>query len=230
MKKKKINIHGIPAIIWGEKSEKVYIHVHGKMSCKEYAETFAKIASNKGYQTISFDLPEHGECKTEAARCDVWNGIKDLNTIADYVFDNWKIVSLFACSLGAYFSLQTYQARHFEKCLFQSPIVNMKFLVDNMMMWSHVTEEMLAEQGEIYTDIDNLRWDYYCYIKEHPVTKWNFKTSILYGVLDNLQSIECLSDFSKQFNASLTVAKESQHAFMEEKDFSIVDEWLKKEI
>ena len=41
--------------------EKVYIHVHGKMSRKEYAEAFAEIAEKKGYQTISFDLPEHGE-------------------------------------------------------------------------------------------------------------------------------------------------------------------------
>lgn len=43
MKKLKITMEGIPAIIWGESSEKVYIHVHRKMSCKEYAEAFAKI-------------------------------------------------------------------------------------------------------------------------------------------------------------------------------------------
>ena len=47
MKTLKIIIEGIPAIIWGEASEKVYIHVHGKMSRKEYAEAFAEIAEKK---------------------------------------------------------------------------------------------------------------------------------------------------------------------------------------
>ena len=66
MNKKQFNIDGIPAILWGKPSEKIYIHVHGKMSRKEYAEQFAKIAENKGYQTLSFDLPEHGE-RTDSA-------------------------------------------------------------------------------------------------------------------------------------------------------------------
>jgi hypothetical protein len=35
-------IDGIPAILWGERSEKIYIHVHGKMSRKEYAEIICR--------------------------------------------------------------------------------------------------------------------------------------------------------------------------------------------
>lgn len=45
---KHIQINNIPAMIWGKKSDKIYIHVHGKMSCKEYAEDFATIAEKKG--------------------------------------------------------------------------------------------------------------------------------------------------------------------------------------
>lgn len=60
MKKELLTINGIPAILWGNASDKIYIHVHGKMSRKEYAESFAAIAERKGYQTLSFDLPEHG--------------------------------------------------------------------------------------------------------------------------------------------------------------------------
>ena len=81
-----IKINNIPAIIWGEKSDKVYIHVHGKMSSKEYAENFARIADKKGYQTLSFDLPEHGERENNNYRCDIWNGIYDLTEIGDYAF------------------------------------------------------------------------------------------------------------------------------------------------
>ena len=112
-------ISGIPAVLWGNPSEKAFSHVHGKMSRKEYAERFAVAAEEKGYQTISFDLPEHGERTGGPDRCDVWNGIRDLNVIADYTFQHWQHVSLYACSLGAYFSLNAYPERNLEKCLFQ---------------------------------------------------------------------------------------------------------------
>ncbi|MBM7854005.1 hypothetical protein JOC37_000377 [Desulfohalotomaculum tongense] len=39
----------------------------------------------------------------------------DLNVIANYVFEKWKHVSSFACSLGAYFSLNTYVDTNFDK-------------------------------------------------------------------------------------------------------------------
>lgn len=55
MKTTKFYIGKILVIIWGAKSDKVYIYVHGKMSDKESAGTFARIAENKGYQTINFE-------------------------------------------------------------------------------------------------------------------------------------------------------------------------------
>jgi hypothetical protein len=79
-----------------------------------------------------------------------------------------RTVSLFACSLGAYFSLNTYADKCFEKCLFQSPIVDMKWLVEHMMLWSNVSEEQLKAEQEIETAVDTLRWDYYQYIISHP--------------------------------------------------------------
>lgn len=230
MKWETIIINDIPAILWGDSSEKIYIFVHGKMSQKEHAETFAKVAEEKGYQTLSFDLPQHGERINCPSRCDIWNGKKDLNTIADYVFERWSYVSLFACSLGAYFSLQTYGDRNFEKCLFQSPIVDMKWLVEHMMLWSDVTEEMLREKQEIDTDIDTLRWDYYCYIQNHPILEWKHKTFILYGALDNLQPMDSISDFAHRFSAELTISRDSEHPFMTERDYEIVLNWMKKSL
>lgn len=228
--KKKINIAGIPAIIWGNNSDKIFIHVHGKMSKKEYAEQFAVIAEKKGYQTISFDLPEHGERTDRSCRCDVWNGMKDLTAVADYVYENWAEVSLFACSLGAYFALNTYSDRKFEKILFQSPIVDMKWLVDHMMLWSDITEERLKCENEIETPIDTLRWDYYTYICEHPVNTWHEGTYILYGQLDNLQPLSSIRDFSDRYKCRLTVSEGSEHAFMAERDFEIVSNWMSEAI
>ena len=125
----KIKISNIPALVWGESSDKVYLCVHGKMSSKESVQELAEIAAQKGYQTISFDLPQHGERINENKRCDIWNGIHDLNLISSYVFSNWSEVSLYACSMGAYFSLNAYNRLNIKKCLFQSPILDMEYLI-----------------------------------------------------------------------------------------------------
>lgn len=60
------------------------------MSDKESAEIFGRIAQNKGYQTISFDLPEHGERKDENYRCDIWNVISYLYQISSCGFISRK--------------------------------------------------------------------------------------------------------------------------------------------
>lgn len=230
MKKELLRIEGIPAILWGTASGKIYIYVHGKMSRKEYAESFAIAAEKKGYQTLSFDLPEHGERTDPAYRCDVWNGMHDLKGIADFVFGKWDRVSLCACSLGAYFSLNAYADKPFEKCLFQSPIVDMKWLVEHMMIWSGVTAKQLEEEKEIVADIDTLRWDYYQYIETHPIAKWPFATSILYGGKDNLQPLENLKTFADRFGCELTVSEQSEHPFMNPSDYDIVEQWMLKNI
>lgn len=86
MQKTRLEIDRIPALVWGGKSDKVYLCVHGKMSCKESAGGIAAIAAQRGYQTISFDLPGHGERIGEDMRFDVWNGVRDLTAIGNYVF------------------------------------------------------------------------------------------------------------------------------------------------
>lgn len=225
-----VKINNIPAIIWGDGSDKVYVHVHGKMSRKEYAKDFAEIAVKKGYQTLSFDLPEHGERRDSGYRCDIWNGIKDLTLIGDYAFSNWDNVSLFGCSLGAYFSLNAYKDSNFVNCLFQSPVLNMEYLIKQMFAWFHVTEEQLRIQKEILTPVDLLRWDYYKYVKEHPVKTWNTPTSILYGGKDNMQSLKIVKEFATLHGSKLEISQNSEHPFMQKEDIKIVHAWLEENI
>lgn len=226
MIQQKIYIDTIPAIIWGEKSDKVYIFVHGKMSNKEFAEDFATIAEGKGYQTISFDLPEHGERSGQDYRCDIFNGIADLTKVGDYVFKRWESVSLFGCSIGAFFSLHAYRDRKIQNCLFQSPIVNMEYLIEQMLIWFNITKEQLKSQGEIETPIDIMSWKYYTYVKEHPISKWTTPTHILYGAKDHLQTYEVIKNFADKFNCDVTVSKNSEHPFMAEDDKAIVTTWM----
>ena len=145
MKIEKTKINNIPAIIWGEKSSKVIIAVHGNMSNEE--------ATSKGYQVLSFDLPEHGERKLDTAYlCKVQNCVKDLKSIIEYAKTSYNEINLWACSMGAYFSLLAYKDEKIKQCLFLSPVVNMKIIIDNMMLWSNTTEEELMKKKEIKTD------------------------------------------------------------------------------
>lgn len=231
MEAQRLEIDGIPALIWGRASDKVYVHVHGKMSRKEFAEDFAVIAGEKGYQTLSFDLPEHGERSGDhECPCDIWNGPRDLKTIAEYAFTHWKAVSLYAGSLGAFFSLHAYRELPFQKCLFQSPIVDMEFLVHRMMDEFGVTEAELREKGVIPNPIDPLRWDYYQYVKENPITGWPIPTSILYGGNDWFQSEEVIRRFAEKFGCDLTIAPGKEHAFMGEGDSQLVQNWYRDKI
>ena len=221
-----LRIGGIPAILWGRPSDRVYIHVHGKQSRKEYAEEFAALAEERGYQTLSFDLPRHGERQEEATPCDIWHGVDDLRLIGAYVFPRWREVSLFACSLGACFSLHAWQDRPFRRCLFQSPIVDMDWLIRQMMDWFGVTEERLRREREIPTPVDVLSWEYWQYIREHPVVRWDVSTAILYAGKDTLQSEEVIRSFAEAHNCRLTIAAGSEHPFMGEGDGAIVRRWL----
>ena len=222
----KIAVESIPAVLWGEPSDKIYIYVHGKQGYKEYAESFAKVEEDKGYQTLSFDLPKHGERKDAPEPCDIWQGIKDLEKIAAFAFGKWQNVSLFACSLGAFFALHAYADKPFKKCLFQSPIIDMPWLIKQMMLWFDVSEARLEQEKRVATPFETLDWDYYQYVLQHPINKWPFPTEILYAGKDNLQPVEVMENFATRFGAGLTVSPNSEHPFMGPEDEAIVEKWL----
>ena len=232
MKTERINIDGIPSIIWGEKSSKVFIAVHGNMSNKEdeVIKILAEKVIGKGYQLLSFDLPEHGERKNDTTYlCKVQNCVKDLKQIIEYAKLNYNEINLWACSMGAYFSLVAYKNEEIKQCLFLSPVVNMKVIIDNMMLWSNTTEEELEEKQEIKTDFgQTLYWDYYKYVKDNPIINWNKKTYILYGNKDNMQNEDIIKNFSNKFNCDLTILENGEHYFHTEEQLKFYKEWLEK--
>ena len=230
MKTERIKINDIPSTIWGEKSNKVYIAVHGNMSNKEdrVIKILAEKVVSKGYQLLSFDLPEHGERKDDKAYlCKVQNCVKDLEQIIEYVKKEYEEINLWACSMGAYFSLISYKDEDIKQCLFLSTVVNMKVIIDNMMLLSSVTEEVLKEKQEIKTDFEqNLYWDYYKFVKENPIINWDKKTYILYGNKDNLQEEKIINDFCTEFNCDLSVLENGEHFFHTEEQLEFYRNWL----
>lgn len=234
MKIDRINISNIPSIIWGKKSNRVFIAVHGNMSNKEddVIKILAEKVINRGYQLLSFDLPEHGARKDDTNYlCKVQNCVKDLKQIIEYAKKNYQEINLWACSMGAYFSLLAYKDEDIKQCLFLSPVVNMKVIIDNMMLWSNTTEEKLKEKQEIKTDCgQTLYGDYYEYVKNNPITNWNKKTYILYGNKDNMQNEDIIKNFSNNFNCDLSILDGGEHYFHTEEQLKFYKEWLSKVI
>ena len=234
MKIEKIKIDDIPSIVWGEKSSKVFIAIHGNMSNKEdeVIKILAKEVVSKGYQLLSFDLPEHGERKEDTKHlCKVQNCVDDLKQVIKYAKSNYNEVNIWACSMGAYFSLLAYKNENIEQCIFLSPVVNMKIIIDNMMLWSNTTENELKEKQEIKTDFgQTLYWDYYLYVKENPITNWNKNTHILYGNKDNMQDENMIKNFSKNFSCKLSILEDGEHYFHTEKQLDYYKNWLSKTI
>lgn len=102
----------------------------------------------------------------------------------------------------------------------------MGYLIKRMFLWFNVTEEMLYTKREIPTPIDTLSWDYYQYVKNNPVVRWNSPTYILYGGKDNLQSLQVIKNFVMSNHSILTIAKHSEHSFMENEDDEVIKKWL----
>lgn len=227
MKTKRTRIGGIPALWYGEPAERLFIYVHGRHSSKEEAETFAQAVIPKGYQVLAFDLPEHGEREHEPYPCTVQNGVHDLRTIYAAVKDGYRTLCLFANSLGAYFSLLAYADTDFAVCLFLSPVLNMERLISNMMKWSNVTIDRLQKEKRIETSLgETLSWDYYRYVRQHPITKWNSPTSILYGENDHLTERDVLDSFAQSFNCQVEIMKGGEHFFHTPAQVEFLTGWI----
>ncbi|MEA4966326.1 MAG: alpha/beta hydrolase [Oscillospiraceae bacterium] len=218
----------IPAVLWGEQSLKLLIEVHGNLSNKEdtVISMMAQRAVQHGYQALSFDLPKHGERANEAYECNPWNCISDLTAVLEFARSLSPDISLFACSMGAYFSLLAYQDFNIKQSLFLSPVVNMERIIQNMMTGFQVSEERLEKERQIPLLIgQTLDWDYYSYVRKNPVNEWNIPTAILYGSDDNVSEWDEIAAFSDKYKANVQILEHGEHYFHTEEQLRVFDTW-----
>ena len=231
MKEERCIIQSIPAIVYGDSSEKLFLYIHGKMGRKEEAARIAEIVCPKGYQVLGIDLPGHGERTGEMERFVPWEVVPELQAVYANTQKRWKKISLYANSIGAYFSLLALRDAKLEKSLFVSPILDMEKLIRDMMCWAGVTQEQLKEAGEIPTAFgETLSWSYLTYAAEHRITEWDSPTAILYAGHDHLTARETVDDFAKRFGCTVTVMENGEHWFHSEEQLAVLDAWLRKEI
>lgn len=147
MRPERVQIGGIPALLYGAPVERGYLFLHGQMGRKEEAEAFAQVVCPKGYQVLSIDLPAHGERQGRGEELTPWEAVPDVRAAWEWTECRWRAVSLRANSIGAYFSMLAID--RLDRALLVSPILDMEGLILAMMGWAGVTEEELRERGEI---------------------------------------------------------------------------------
>ena len=227
---KKFLFHHIPAVLYGDNSEKLFLYIHGKMGSKEEAAHLAEIVYPMGYQVLSIDLPGHGERTGEMERFVPWEVVPELQAVYANTQKRWKKISLYANSIGAYFSLLALRDAKLEKSLLVSPILDMEKLIRDMMGWAGVTQEQLKEAGEIPTAFgETLSWNYLTYAAEHRITEWDSPTAILYAGQDHLTSRQTVDDFAQRFGCTVTVMENGEHWFHTEEQMAVLDAWLQQE-
>ena len=135
-------------------------------------------------------------------------------------------LTLAANSIGAFFSMSSLDETLIDRAYFISPVVDMKNLIENIMLWTGVSERELAEKQEIPTQFgETLSWAYLTYVREHLVL-WQVPTRILYGVHDNLTSLETIRAFAEKTGAELTVMPDGEHWFHTERQMQFLDQWI----
>ena len=227
--KKQFYIENIPAALYGQSSKGVYLYVHGQHSHKEAAESFAEVVNGKGWQVLAIDLPEHGERKPEKNAFYAWNVVPELRMLLKYARERWEYVSLRAHSIGAYFSMMSYQEEYFKNVQLVSPILDMQKLCEDMMSWAGVSSAELEEKEFIKTDFgQTLCWQEYCYAKDYPVRTWNQGTVILYGSRDNLTTLDTVKCFCEMFQCGLTVMSGGEHWFHTPEQLGVLRAWTER--
>lgn len=227
-----LKIKEIPSILWGKDSLKWIIAVHGNCSSKidDCIYILAEEAVLCGYQVLSFDLPKHGERVNEPEPCMVQECVNELSIIMDYVKQRAEQVYLFGCSMGAYFSLLAYKNDNINYAWFLSPVTDMERLINNIMRQFEITEEQLCKKKKVDNPIEPLYWDYYCYVREHPIIEWKHPTSILRGEYDTLCEYEAVSTFAKENQCELEEQKGGEHWFHTPQQLEYFRKWIQNKL
>lgn len=198
--------------------KRLVIYVHGKGGSAEEAKHYQPLFAESDVIGFNYQSQTPWEAKNE------FSSFYDLHS------KGYNSIILIANSIGAFFALNALSEKKISQALFISPIVNMEKLITDMMMWANVTEDELCSKKEITTEFgETLSWEYLCYVRNNQI-EWNIPTSILYAEKDNLTSIETISEFASQIEASLTVMKNGEHWFHTDEQMDYLDSWIKSSI
>ena len=226
MRAEAFSLNGVPALRWGRPSRRGFLYLHGQGGSKAEAAAFAAAAAEAGWQTVSIDLPGHGDRTAEAADLVPWRVVPELRGALAELRGRWDRAALFGSSLGAWFGLLAYPDASLAGALLLSPVVDMEAIIRKLMGWAGVSEKQLAREGIIPTEFgQDLSWAYLRYVRAHPVRRWKTPTAILYGGRDHLTDRETVEAFAVRNGCRLTVETAGEHWFHTPEQLAAVDRW-----
>lgn len=211
MKSTIFQIENIPAVLYGEDAERVFLFVHGQCGNKEEGERFAHVAAPYGYQVLAVDLPEHGG-RSDGAKLVPWEVVPELQRVIRYAKTRWEQISVRAISIGAWFSLLSFAQERVEQCLLSSPLTDMEGFIRGLMLSARVTEEQLRAAGEIkIPGGQTLSYPYLCFAREHPVCAIGLRTAVLYATGDRVIPRASVDRFVGENRCALTIIEGGEH-------------------
>ena len=190
----------VEAIILGERSRKVFLFVHGQGGNKEEAIPFAEIAVSKGYQVIGIDLP---------VMVQPWEVSAMLNEVKEYLYQNYDSVCIRANSIGAWFSLLSFQDTVIDQALFVSPILNMRVFIEGMQ-----------EKDDTYYD----------WVIKHPIEQWTADTFILRPKIDLVVNDKVYDSFISKFECQVQEVENGEHWVHTPEQLLAMQQWEKSVI
>ena len=190
-----LNIGSTPTLLIGDKSEKVFLFVHGLHGQKEETLAFAEVAVPKGYQVLGIDLPVERK---------PWEVLPLLNEACDYLYLHWQSVSVRANSIGSWFAMLALQGKKVSQALFVSPLLDMKRFIENQ---------------------PSREDDYYGWVVNNPITQWDAPTYILRPNVDLVVSEAVSRDFLNQHQCQLTIMSGGEHWFHTPGQLAFLKAW-----
>lgn len=110
------------------------VYVHGKGGSAGEAAYYKTLFPNR--EVIGFDYRSQTP----------WEAKKEFLAFFTEQRGRCEHLTLVANSIGAFFALSSLDQTLVDRAYFISPIVDMENLICNMMQWSNVTEQELAEK------------------------------------------------------------------------------------
>lgn len=216
---------GIPAMSWGPPSGSVLLAVHGAFGDKQDAtiRRVVGVAVPLGFHVVSIDLPGHGE-RTDPDRLVPWSCAPEIVAVHEVLLGTGRSVDLFACSLGAYFSLVALAGHRVGRALLLAPLVDMGAHIERLMRAHAVSDDRLRREMTI--DLPGgqfLDWRYLTYARDHPV-RWPHSCDVLWGERDEVVPEVDIVRFAAASGASVERI-DAGHAFTAAHD-PMVDAWL----
>lgn len=194
--------------------KQLIVYVHGQGGAANEAEHYRPLFEDS--EIVGFDY----RARTP------WEAREEFPRFFDPLRAEHDSLVLIANSIGAFFCMTALSAKHVDRALFISPIVDMEALIAGMMARANVTEENLRTQGEIKTASgETLSWDWLCDVRSHPL-RWTVPSRILYGERDFLTPLETMSRFASKIGAPLAVMPGGEHWFHTPEQMAFLDAWI----